>query len=149
VPLAQYDFAVGPYLLDERLPTTNPLLPRKRAEGVDLSRPESRGFLGRGFSRAACGAALEQPAGELFVPLNRPGALTLEVEVEVEGTWSFNGRTLGPGTRWRIDAASVERGLNVLRVESAGDRRGCVRRLQLTEGTEWPPPWATVYERSP
>lgn len=141
VPLDAYDRAVGPYLLDERLPTTNPLLPRKRRETVLLSADWARAFFGRGFLHTPRGAELRGPVGELFLPLNRPGRL--RVELELDGSqparWSFNG-----AAGLDVAASAVKRGVNVLRVEAAPGL--VVRSVTLIEGEDWPPAWATVYE---
>jgi hypothetical protein len=144
VPLARYDRAVGPYLLDERVSTTNPLLPSKRSETVRLSEPWAIALFGRGMEQTVSGANLAGVVGELFVPLNRPGSLVLDVATEAAGapeaTWAFNGHQL-TAPPFQIDAAWVERGINVLRVETSGGL--VIRELTLTEGPDWPPPWTT------
>ncbi|HEX2882603.1 MAG TPA: hypothetical protein VHO25_23950 [Polyangiaceae bacterium] len=159
VPLSRYERAVGPYLLDERLPTTNPLLPRKRSETVTLSDGAAIAFYGRGFIRSARGAELSGTPGELLLPLNRPGSFTLQVEtlglVDDEIEWTFNGRTLTQPSEaetaegrlsFFIDGGWVARGINVLRVDSGAIAGSLVlRSLRLEEGDEWPPAWATVY----
>ncbi len=119
VPLSRYDLAVGPYLLDERLPTTNPLWPRKRRETIVFSSEHALAFLGRGFFQTARGAELHG-AGELLVPLNRTGHLRIELELasgETPRCW-FNEAPLGPSLD--VAASGVRRGINVLRVESQG-----------------------------
>lgn len=146
VPLGRYDRAVGPYLLDERVSTTNPLLPPKRTETVPLSEPWALAFLGRGFEQTPTGAVLRHGVGEFFVPLNRPGSLELNLAIDGEAAgalaWAFNGhRTAGP--QLHIEASWVERGINILRVEAGGVLS--IRELTLTEGPEWPPAWATEY----
>lgn len=162
VPLPRYDRAVGVYLLDERVPTTNPLLPPKRTETVRLPEPWAIALLGRGFAHTADGAVLRQEVGELFVPLNRPGSFELDVAVDAgptdEITWTFNGRQVA-GPPFHIDGSWVERGVNVLRVQALRLRSGqalrlgsgqaagalVIRELTLIEGPEWPPAWATEY----
>lgn len=159
VPLSRYDLAVGPYLLDERLPTTNPLLPRKRQEIVPLSKESALAFYGRGLIRTELGAELNGNRGELLLPLNRPGSLTVQVDAlglsngEVE--WTFNGRTLtqlsdsdvaGGRQTFFIESAWVVRGINVLRVDSHTASGSLVlSRFSLKEGKDWPPAWTTVY----
>lgn len=147
VPLSRYDRAVGPYLLDERVATTNPLLPTKRRETVKLSDPWAIALLGRGFAQTRQGAVLTQGGGEIFVPLNRPGSLELEVAIEGasgELTWAFNGHRIA-GPPFQIDGAWVDRGINLLTVSGGGLT---IRELTLAEGPEWPPPWATAYPSS-
>lgn len=150
VPLARYDLSVGPYLLDERLPTTNPQLPRKHRETVVLSSEQARAFLGRGFTQTPNGAELRGASAELLLPLNRPGGLALELDVtpanEQSLRWSFNGERLA-APRLAIEAAWVRRGVNVLRVESLGSAQVVVRAITLIEGDDWPPGWAIIYER--
>ncbi len=144
VPLSRYDHAVGPYLLDERVPTTNPLVPAKRRETVAFSDAWTVAFLGRGFEQGRAGAVLTQQTGEIFVPLNRPGSLTLELDVEGgsdELAWAFNGRPM-QGPPFQIPGAWVVRGINRLAVTGG---TATIRALTLTEGPEWPPAWATVY----
>jgi len=140
VPLARYDLAVGPYLLDERLPTTNPLMPPKRRETVVFSSERAVAFLGRGFVQTARGAELAGPAGELLVPLNRTGRLRIELDATPGGAWSFNGTP-------SLDVAAVRRGINVLRVES--ESSVVVRSMTLVEGEDWPPAWATNPQGTP
>jgi hypothetical protein len=161
VPLSRYERAVGPYLLDERLPTTNPLLPRKRSERVLLSKESALAFYGRGFARTERGAELNGTRGELLLPLNRPGAFRLQVEtlglIDDQAEWTFNGRALTrlmesdvSQGRWSffIEAAWVARGINVLRADSNATPGSVVlRTVRLEEGEDWPPAWATVYEQ--
>lgn len=141
VPLDAYERSVGVYLLDERLPTTNPLLPHISETSVDFTRPSSSPFVGRGFARTTEGISTAH-TGELFIPLNRPGSFDLEVDARADAArWSFNGRGVTP-PRMHIEAAWVTRGLNVLRVEGDDVR---VRAMRLVEGPEWPPMWARPY----
>jgi hypothetical protein len=146
VPIARYDRAVGPYLLDERVATTNPMLSSKRTETVHLADPSAIAFLGRGFEQTSAGAVLRSGVGELFVPLNRPGSFELSVAFSgsEEGTssWAFNGHRLA-SPPFHIEATWVERGINVLRVEA--DNALAIRELGLAEGPDWPPAWAVEY----
>jgi hypothetical protein len=160
VPLSRYERAVGPYLLDERLPTTNPLLARKRSETVTLSHEAALAFYGRGFIHSDRGAELSGARGELLLPLNRPGSFTLQVEtrglVDDEIEWTFNGWTLTQATEseategrlsFFIHGGWVARGVNVLRIDSATGAGSLVlRMLRLKEGEDWPPAWSTVYD---
>lgn len=147
VPLSRYDRAVGPYLLDERVPTTSPLVPSKRRETVAFTDAWTIAFLGRGFAQGRAGAVLIQDHGELLLPLNRPGSLTLELDVEGvsdELEWAFNGRPV-QGPPLHIPGEWVERGINRLAVTGG---TATIRALTLTEGPEWPPAWATAYQAS-
>jgi hypothetical protein len=144
VPLQRYDRAIGPYLLDERVATTNPLLTSKRTETVLLSAPGAIAFFGRGVEQTRNGAAVRHGAGELIVPLNRPGSFDLDVGLAGTGarlTWAFNGQPVA-GPPFHIEARWVKRGINILRVEGDG---AIIRDLTLTEGPEWPPAWTTEY----
>lgn len=135
VPPARYDRAVGPYLLDERLPATIPVRPSRRVDVVSFAEPAAA-FLGRGFVQRGGGAVLRESAGELFVPLNRPGALDIAVDASgANGAWTFNGHPVA-GPRFHVESDWVERGVNVLRVDGSGLT---VWRLTLTEGPDWPP----------
>jgi hypothetical protein len=134
VPLERYDQAVGPYLLDERLPTTNPALPRKRHEVVVPSPP----FVGHA----------EAGVTELLLPLNRPGGLSLSLDATpAEVSLRLNGQSLAraPDGSFPVEAGAISRGVNVLRVENRGGV--LVRSVTLIEGDDWPPAWAKVYER--
>jgi len=151
VPASRYDRSVGPYLLDERLPTTNPLLPPKKHDRVSFMEPGSLAFLGRGFELRSDGAEAAGGQGELFVPLNRSGRLVARVELTAQAeapVFRWNGvvvPTVARSTSFElsVDAASVERGINVLGVEAAAPV--VVRALELDEGADWPPDWAKVY----
>lgn len=147
VALNTYDRSVGPYLLDERLPTTNPLWPSARVAGVDFTDDTSRPFVGRGFVRTQNGAQLDGPDGDLFVPLNRPGGLDLSITSAggVDVQWTFNGHALS-GPRMHVEAAWIRRGINVLKVRGTGV---VVRELRLEEGPDWPPAWARAYPQTP
>lgn len=147
VPLARYDRAVGPHLLDERLPATFPLLPHEPRETVELASPTALGFLGRGFRPSRSGAELVDADGELFVPLNRPGALDLELAIDASDAveWRFNGHPVAPeGARvpgvWRlhVNAAWVERGIHRLGVRRHSGSL-TIQRMTAIEGPDWPP----------
>lgn len=159
VPLSRYDLAVGPYLLDERVATTNPRLPRKRSDSVVLSKEAALAFYGRGFTRTEQGAEIEGAWGELLLPLNRPGSFTLQLDaagsVDQCSQVRFNSNPLqrvpdadAPAERLSFDVAAeqVVRGINVLRIDAHTVSGSCiVRSLRLKEGSDWPPAWTTVY----
>jgi hypothetical protein len=127
---------VGPYLLDERLPGTIPVRASKRVDAVSFSDPSAAAFLGRGFVQSGGAAVLRDSAGELFVPLNRPGSLDIEVEgSSTAGAWTFNSHPVS-GVRFHIESEWIERGVNVLHVDGTGL---AIRRLTLIEGRDWPP----------
>jgi hypothetical protein len=159
VPLSRYDLAVGPYLLDERVATTNPRLLRKRSDTVVLSKESALAFYGRGLTRTEQGAEIDGAWGEVLLPLNRPGSFTLQLQatgpVDRCAQVTFNDRPLrhttesdAPAGRLSFDVAAewVMRGINVLRVDSHTASGPCVlRSLRLKEGQDWPPAWTTVY----
>jgi hypothetical protein len=117
-------------------------------------------FYGRGVTLTESGAKLTDASGELLAPLNRPGGLTLELDVARSEPralrWSFNARPIEPmghahssgALTFSIDKAWVKRGVNVLGVDSRGPAPSLViRSFTLIEDAGWPPEWTTVYER--
>jgi len=133
---AAYDRAVGPYLLDERVAATNPLIPPIERQTVSFAVPRATAFIGRGFDLVEEGAVLREEAGEIFVPLNRPGSL--DIDVMAKGTaggrgWTFNGHPLA-GPPFHVEADWVTRGINRLGTSGRGLT---VLQMTLTEGPEW------------
>lgn len=150
VPLSRFDHAVGPYLLNERLPTTNPRRARQDTAYVRLSSEDGLPFAGSGVQLQEWGARIEDE-GTLFVPLNRPGGMKVSARVDCEHPATvavqLNG---GPTHRlalsppsgtvsFEVDADSVARGINTLSFEVSTPV--VVRHLLLTEGEDWPPAW--------
>jgi len=153
VPLARYDAAVGPYLLDERVATTNPLRKSKRRAEVRLAGKRALPFLGRGLRADPDGAITTGDAAELFVPLNRTGKLQVHLELlgklpsGAELKWNGEALKTRPSTRGTskilsadVSAAQVERGINTLGVASK-DTSLTLLRLVLYESDDWPARW--------
>lgn len=121
---ARYETLVGPYALDERVPTTNPRRIGRRTEA--LSMVHSPFLIG---------------PGRLLVPLNRTGRLTLRLEGKGEGALRWNGRAVAAGglpLEGELDESEILRGLNDVHVD------GPATTLVLIEGADWPPTWATT-----
>jgi hypothetical protein len=119
----RYEELVGPYLLDERVPTTNPRRMGRRKEVLSLA--NSRYLVA---------------PGRMLIPLNRTGRLGLRITGSGSGEVRWNGKTLHTGTLpvlTEIAAADVRRGLNQLEV------RGAAEKVELQESSDWPPSWST------
>jgi hypothetical protein len=122
---ARYEELVGPYLLDERVPTTNPRRVGVRQATIDLAH-----------------SPFVITRGRALVPLNRTGRLVLVVDGDGDADAAWNGRSVVRGRlplRVELPARAIRRGLNELQV--AG---GEARFARLEETADWPPAWSTT-----
>jgi hypothetical protein len=121
---AKYDVLVGPYLLDERLPTTNPRRIGQREERIDVATSRFR-----------------IAAHRWLLPINRTGRLDVRLEGVGWGAIVWNGRRFGEGAlplAIELPRDAIRRGLNDVTLEGND-----VRTLLLQETSDWPPAWAT------
>ena len=129
----RYDNLSGHYVTGEAHATANPASKQDRNATVVLADPRHRSKLSDafGYGKSEDGVQfvpLRRPKGRIFLPINRPGELTIFLggKALFPGTrlrLRFNGAPLSshdlPGTAWsmvqaKVPADRVERGINRL-----------------------------------
>src|SRR5690606_23662688 len=76
---AKYDVAVGPYVMSERTPSTNPSRRIVLSQNVELRGGEAAAWLGRGIEVTPEATLVMEPVIELYLPLIRPGDLDVDI----------------------------------------------------------------------
>lgn len=159
---AKYDLAVGPYAMSERTPSTNPSRKLILSQHVELRGPTAAAWLGRGLEIAPEVTLVREPEIELYLPLNRPGDLHVDVSFVLPGNEplqdlavtirgealdiTISGFARHRRIRFYLSDAQVRRGLNVLRVTGLPQGTS-LTSMKLREGMLWPGLWREISAR--
>lgn len=129
----RYSKLSGRFLLDERVPSTNPLRRPKQSARIDLR------------ASAPFASPRDEDLFDVFVPLNRTGGLAVSWDAPCNHAGSsvlWNGDAIGAGCKGsgHVVAGAVRRGTNILRF--SGFQGAWPSLVELGEVGEWPPQWS-------